>query len=230
MLPLDEITAPLIGSLIAGGLIGLEREWRGRPAGFRTHILVSLSSCLLMLAALHQTHWAFDDLPRSNIMTDPTRMAHGVLTGIGFLCAGVIFRQGFSVHGLTTAASLWMTAAIGLLYGAGLFGLATTGTLITGVILIALKLISDRVPARLNADLQVRWKRGNDHGHTRIRNIVAHNSYRVQSIRYALSADGTSESRNWRLQLRNRSQLDALSSALSADDMVLTYRLETHDD
>ena len=92
---------PLIGAVLAGGLIGFEREWRGRAAGLRTHLLVALASCLLMLAAMSQGQWAFEALPDENIVTDPTRMAHGVLTGIGFLCAGVIFRTGFSIHGLT---------------------------------------------------------------------------------------------------------------------------------
>lgn len=230
MLPWEDLVVPIIGALIAGGLIGLEREWRGRPAGFRTHILVSLSSCLLMLAALHQTHWAFDELPRANIMTDPTRMAHGVLTGIGFLCAGVIFRQGFSVHGLTTAASLWMTAAIGLLYGAGLFGLATTGTITTALILLALKLISDRVPARFKADLEVSWRRGDARSQKLIDEILNRHSELQHPVGLSLSPDGERETRNWRVQLRNRQQLNALAIALSAEAVVLCYRLETHDD
>jgi len=147
---------PVAGALIAGGMIGFEREWRGRPAGFRTHILVSLASCLLMLAAMTQADWAFRALPDENIVTDPTRMAHGVLTGIGFLCAGVIFRTGFSIHGLTTAASLWITSAIGLLFGAGLFGLGAAGTVITGLILISLRVVNAHLPDRTLADVEVR--------------------------------------------------------------------------
>ena len=103
---LMQYAGPILGALIAGAMIGFEREYRGRPAGFRTHILVSLSSALLMLAAVHQAEWTFDLRDDVNLVMDPTRMAHGILTGIGFLCAGVIFRTGFSIHGLTTAASL----------------------------------------------------------------------------------------------------------------------------
>ena len=120
---------PIVGAIVAGGLIGFEREWRGRAAGLRTHILVCLASSLLMLAGMSQGDWAFEALPDENIVTDPTRMAHGILTGIGFLCAGVIFRTGFSIHGLTTAASLWITSAIGILFGAGLLGLGVVSTL-----------------------------------------------------------------------------------------------------
>ena len=125
---------PLLSALVAGALIGLEREWRGRAAGFRTHILVCLSSTLLMLASTSQGAWMFSVLPDQEVIADPTRMAHGILTGIGFLCAGVIFRAGFSIHGLTTAASLWTVSALGILFGAGLFwlgwGLVALATLL----------------------------------------------------------------------------------------------------
>lgn len=230
MLPWNEIIWPLLGSIFAGGLIGLEREWRGRPAGFRTHILVSLSACLLMLAALHQTHWAFDDLPRRNIMTDPTRMAHGVLTGIGFLCAGVIVRQGFSIHGLTTAASLWMTSAIGLLYGAGLFGLATTGTVVTGVILVGLKLITGMVPSRVTAEIRVHWKRGDQDTAQRVQSILAVPKGGLRSGKTGLSADGTQEVRCWRFRINNRQKLDQISAALASEAGVTCYEISPHDD
>lgn len=149
---------PLLAAVVAGGLIGLEREWRGRAAGFRTHILVCLASALLMEASVSQGGWRFTTLPGQEIIADPARMAHGVLTGIGFLCAGVIFRTGFSIHGLTTAASLWMTAAIGLVFGAGLFLMGGAATLVTLIILVGLKLVSGRVPEQAVADLTVRWK------------------------------------------------------------------------
>lgn len=230
MLPWNELVWPIAGAVIAGGLIGLEREWRGRPAGFRTHILVSLAACLLMLAALHQTHWAFDDLPRRNIMTDPTRMAHGVLTGIGFLCAGVIVRQGFSIHGLTTAASLWMTSAIGLLYGAGLFGLATTGTVVTGVILVALKLISGLVPSRVTAEIRVQWPRGDRDTATRVQNILSVPRAGLRSGKTGLTADGAQEMRCWRFRINNRQKLEQIAAALAADPGVSCFEISPHDD
>ena len=79
---------PVGAAMVAGGLIGVERTYHGHPAGFRTHILVCMTSCLLMLAAMHQSSWSFTSLPGQNVVIDPTRMAHGLLTGIGFLCAG----------------------------------------------------------------------------------------------------------------------------------------------
>ena len=101
---LPDFVVPLLAAVLAGGLIGFEREWRGRAAGLRTHILVCLASALLMEAAVSQGAWRFHALPGTEIVSDPTRMAHGVLTGIGFLCAGVIFRAGFSIHGQTRPA------------------------------------------------------------------------------------------------------------------------------
>lgn len=230
MLPWDEVVWPLIGALIAGGLIGLEREWRGRPAGFRTHILVSLSSCLLMLAALHQTHWAFDDLPSVNIMTDPTRMAHGVLTGIGFLCAGVIFRQGFSVHGLTTAASLWMTAALGLLFGAGLIGLAAIGTGVTVVILVALKLVSARVPSVVAASVDVSWKRQDLTTAQEVAALIRIADAKAFAARQGLSDDGSLVCRYWRIKVRQRHHLDEMAEGLAGLEGVHSFRIEADDD
>ena len=161
-LALPGFVAPLGAALVAGAVIGLEREWRGRAAGFRTHILVCLASALLMQAAVSQAAWRFQPLAGTEIVSDPTRMAHGVLTGIGFLCAGVIFRSGFSIHGLTTAASLWITATIGMLFGVGLFALATAGTVLTFAILMVLRLVSQRLPAPTVSDLEVAWRRDID--------------------------------------------------------------------
>src|SRR4030095_13537214 len=99
----------IVVALAAGALIGCERSYRGRPAGFRTHALVCMASSMLMLITVYEAHWvrAADETVR----LDPTRMAQGIMTGIGFLGAGVIMQEGLSVRGLTTAASIWHTPA-----------------------------------------------------------------------------------------------------------------------
>ena len=109
------IVGRLAGALVIGAMIGFERTFHGRPAGFRTHALVCLAS-LLMLVTVYQLHW-MTEVPLDTIRADPTRMAQGIMTGIGFLGAGVIFKEGLTVRGLTTAASIWITAAIGILVG-----------------------------------------------------------------------------------------------------------------
>lgn len=141
-----EMGLPLASSLLTGMLIGFEREVLGKPAGLRTHTLVCFASTLLTLAATQQAEWALDLVPSTQVVSDPTRMAHGILTGIGFLGAGVIFREGPSVHGLTTAASLWITAALGIVYGVGMFSLALVGAVATLVVLVALRVLYTVLP------------------------------------------------------------------------------------
>lgn len=141
---------PIVGAIVAGAVIGAEREYRASPAGLRTHILVSLSCCLLMLSAVHQMAW-LNDAPLEVVRIDPVRMAHGILTGIGFLCGGVIFREGFNVRGLTTAASLWMTATLGGLFGIGFYELAIFGAVATLLVLAAVTITERRAPQRRSA-------------------------------------------------------------------------------
>src|SRR5690242_9387196 len=117
-----------------GGLVGLERELREREAGFRTHLLVSVGSCLFTLVSAYGFH-EFLVGGGSIVRADPTRIAAQIVTGIGFLGAGAIIRQGFSVRGLTTAATLWVVAAVGLASGAGYYSGAV---ITTAVVLVAL--------------------------------------------------------------------------------------------
>lgn len=136
---------------VLGGLIGFERELSDQPAGFRTHMLVSLGAALFTLAGAYGVEAFFADAP-GRIRFDPTRVAAQIVTGIGFLGAGAIIQQGFSVRGLTTAASLWVTAAVGLSIGLGYYwGAAVTATF-TVVALYLLK--------RMRSVLFGRLKRG----------------------------------------------------------------------
>ncbi len=221
---------PIAGSIVAGGVIGLEREWRGRAAGFRTHILVSLASALLMLAAMSQADWAFRALPDENIVTDPTRMAHGVLTGIGFLCAGVIFRTGFSIHGLTTAASLWITSAIGLLFGAGLYALGATATAVTAAILILLRLISRNLPAQTLIDVEVAWARDDGQAGEAVETALRDIDPSPRHDRFELTDEGRLLRRSWRLRAATEPELKRLGEALRRIPGVVAYTLDPRDD
>jgi putative Mg2+ transporter-C (MgtC) family protein len=113
-----------------GATIGIERELREREAGIRTHLLVSLGSCLFTIVSAYGFH-EFLSSGASVVRADPTRIAAQIVTGIGFLGAGAIIREGISVRGLTTAASLWMVAAIGMAAGAGYYWPAVAGTALT---------------------------------------------------------------------------------------------------
>ncbi|MBW5448677.1 hypothetical protein GE107_21770 [Cohnella sp. CFH 77786] len=113
-----ELTLRILFALVVGGLIGLEREFGHHSAGFRTHILVCLGSALVMLLSIYGFS-SFMNEP--NVRSDPARLAAQVISGIGFLGAGTILRTGNSISGLTTAASLWVVAALGLAVGAGFY-------------------------------------------------------------------------------------------------------------
>jgi putative Mg2+ transporter-C (MgtC) family protein len=127
-----------------GGVIGFERELREREAGLRTHMLVCLGSSLFTIVSAYGFH---DFLVAGGqiVRADPTRIAAQVVTGIGFLGAGAIIRQGVSIRGLTTAATLWVSAAIGIACGAGYFPGAVLGTIITVLALWPIRVLSYRV-------------------------------------------------------------------------------------
>jgi putative Mg2+ transporter-C (MgtC) family protein len=125
-----------------GGAVGLERELREREAGFRTHLLVSVGSALFTLVSAY----GFSEFAGNSI--DPTRIAAQIVTGVGFLGAGAIIRQGFSVRGLTTAATLWVVAAIGMASGAGYYSAAVITTALVLFSLWPLRIISFRVMSR----------------------------------------------------------------------------------
>jgi len=121
----------LVLSAILSGIVGFEREFHGRAAGFRTHILLCVGSTLIMLTSIH-----IFDVYSGRVPIDPARLAAGVVTGIGFMGAGTIMRYKASVRGLTTATSLWVVAGIGLAVGSGLYFGAITTTLIAVIALM----------------------------------------------------------------------------------------------
>jgi putative Mg2+ transporter-C (MgtC) family protein len=138
-----ELALRLVGAALLGGAVGLERETRDQPAGFRTHILVALGSCLFTLISAYGFGAVLADDPQARF--DPTRIAAQIVTGIGFLGAGAILRAGMSVRGLTTAASLWVVAAIGLAVGAGAYVLAAATTAVTLLALLVLRPLRARL-------------------------------------------------------------------------------------
>jgi putative Mg2+ transporter-C (MgtC) family protein len=143
-----EVVLRVVLAGVFGGAIGAEREIREREAGLRTHMLVSIGAALFTLVSAY----GFSDFRFSNasgITYDPTRIAAQVVTGIGFLGAGAIIRQGLSVRGLTTAASLWVVAAIGIATGAGYYSAALITTVVVLVSLWPLRIIAFRLFERV---------------------------------------------------------------------------------
>lgn len=124
----EDFIIRLLVATALGAVIGLDREYRTKAAGFRTHVLVALGSALFMIISVH----GFDDLPKDQmtLRMDPARIAAQVVTGIGFIGAGTIIFQKNVVKGLTTAAGLWVTAAVGMACGVGMYVLAIVSTLL----------------------------------------------------------------------------------------------------
>ena len=142
----DELVVRVLLAAALGGVIGLEREYADQPAGFRTHILVSLGAALFTLLGAYGAG-AFSGV--AEVRFDPTRVAAQVVTGIGFLGAGAIIQQGVNIRGLTTAASLWVTAAIGTAVGIGFVAGAVATTVAGLVALMLLKWVEHTALARV---------------------------------------------------------------------------------
>jgi putative Mg2+ transporter-C (MgtC) family protein len=134
-----------------GAAIGLERELREREAGLRTHLLVSLGAALFTIVSAYAwSDWSFSN--RSGIVFDPTRIAAQIVTGVGFLGAGAIIRQGLTIRGLTTAATLWAVAAIGMAVGAGYYAAAVITTVVVIVSLWPLRILAFRLFTRVRPE------------------------------------------------------------------------------
>lgn len=140
-----ELVGRLVLSAVLGGLVGLEREISDQPAGFRTHMLVALGACLFALVSAYSFGAFIGDEAAPQFRFDPTRVAAQIVTGIGFLGAGAIIRYGMSVRGLTTAASLWVVAAVGTAVALGGYLIGGVTTLITIGALFGLKRLRSRL-------------------------------------------------------------------------------------
>lgn len=216
--------ATLLWALLAGGLIGLERSINGRPAGFRTHALVCVSSALLMLLTVYQVK-LLPGIPLESVRIDPTRMAQGIMTGIGFLGAGVIMKEGLSVRGLTTAASIWITASIGIIIGVGFHFAATVGTIITLGTLSLFRYLENMVPTLSYARLHVRTPAQDAISEEELCKIISEHDTRAHNISYHLQDQGKFIEYRMTLRTRNQANNQKLSTALNMQDKVLEYSL-----
>lgn len=176
-----EVVVRLVVAAITGGLIGLERELNNRPAGLRTHVLVTVGAALIMLVS----KYGFSDL---NIQSDPARLAAQVVSGIGFLGAGTIIMQGNIVHGLTTAASLWTTACIGLAIGAGYYVGSVASVIIVMFTLIILRMIENNVFKRYRVLHVIAFERSSLIGE--IGDVLAGHSILIKHIHFKQKKSG----------------------------------------
>jgi putative Mg2+ transporter-C (MgtC) family protein len=219
-----EMMVRLLAALGAGGLIGYERSFHGRPAGLRTHVLVCLASALLMLVTVYEDHWV---RTTGDSRLDPTRMAQGIMTGIGFLGAGVIVKEGMSVRGLTTAASIWITAGIGILAGVGLYLPMVFSVLLTLLVLSVFRWIEMRVPTQAYYYFDVQYSREGTLSEEGMRKLLGKLGFSIANFSYRLDATGQQRLLRHKMTLRttDRGAAARLARWLEENQTVLEFRL-----
>jgi putative Mg2+ transporter-C (MgtC) family protein len=219
-----EIVEKLLGALVLGGLVGLERSYHGRPAGFRTHTLVCTASALLMLVTVYERIW-FSAGMLERVTIDPTRMAQGIMTGIGFLGAGVIMKEGLSVRGLTTAASIWITAAIGVLVGIGFWFPAAFATALALGTLSFFRWIESRMPSQFYAHFSVIFPRGRDMPESDLRVLLGGYGFSIANLNYRQIEGGARFEYRMTLRTPAAANAGALSEALKRLDSISEFRI-----
>jgi putative Mg2+ transporter-C (MgtC) family protein len=156
---------------------------------------------------------------------DPTRMAHGVLTGVGFLCGGVIFRQGLSVHGLTTAASLWITSALGVLFGVGLHGLGAAGTAIVLLCLIGLRWVDANLPRERVMEVTAAYRREGSPPADAFRALLTGLGLKPGKLGHRLCDDGATIELFARLRLKGKVRGRDIADGLLGDPRVIRFEV-----
>jgi putative Mg2+ transporter-C (MgtC) family protein len=219
-----QILENLGAAWVAGGLIGAERSYHGRAAGFRTHALVSLASAAVVMVSLAPI-FAAGAFPGDGMRLDPTRLAQGVMTGIGFLGAGVIFKEGVNVQGLTTAASVWATAAIGLLLGLGEFyagAAAAAGVLTT---LLVLRWFEGLLPAHVYAWSVFRFRVEDAPDERGLRALLASMGVSLRELSYARRQEGAILEFSGNLMAKRDAAFEALACNLRTQPGLIEFEL-----
>jgi putative Mg2+ transporter-C (MgtC) family protein len=214
----------LLVALGAGGLIGFERSYHGRPAGFRTHTLVCVASSALMLVTMYHAQW-YPEPVAGRIALDPTRMAQGIMTGIGFLGAGVIFKEGLTVRGLTTAASIWITAVIGILAGIGFYFPLVVTTVLTLVTLSLFRWIENKVPGQYYRHLEVRFTRAGAMPEDEFRRFIREQGFSIANLSYRYNADASFIEYLMVVRTSRSEDVKRLAESLAAMSSVVEFRM-----
>jgi putative Mg2+ transporter-C (MgtC) family protein len=203
----------LLGALGVGVILGYERSFHGRAAGMRTYVLVCLTSTLLTAINAYPNHW-YGGLSSPPTTGDPTRVIQGILTGMGFLGAGVIIRDGLTIRGLSTAASLWLTAGIGVMIGVGFYAAAIAATLLGIIVMSGFRWVERTLPHQSMLRLFIAYP--HDRPATRESIIALASNHGYEIIDWTFRMD--SERQRYVYDLILLSQ-GADRSALLADDL-----------
>jgi putative Mg2+ transporter-C (MgtC) family protein len=168
----------LLGALVLGLIVGYERSYHGRAAGMSTYGLVCMAAAALTVIAGYPTYW-YGGHMNSHFAGDPTSIIQGIVTGIGFLGAGVIMRNGLNISGLTTAASIWACSAIGIMVGVGFYASAIMLTFLSALCMMWISKLESWLPSRPAIAVNLEFQKDFvPHEHT-LRNVVSAHGYEV---------------------------------------------------
>ena len=218
MLDYELLLRPLV-ALLAGALVGLERSYHGRAAGLRTYALVCLGSALLVALAEELSHGP------AGGPGDSTRVIQGIVTGIGFLGAGVIVKEGFSVRGLTTAASVWVISAVGVVIGAGFYVLGAVSTALTLALLSVLRSVEDRLHTQSFVHCQLSFPRDQISDEDWLRKLVAEHGFSITDLSYRLDSRTESFEYSFVMWSAEPDACGSLARALLALPKVVDFRI-----
>ena len=218
----------LLGALLLGLMVGYERSYHGRAAGMRTYGLVCMASAALTIIGGYPGFWFGGHGGALVSAADPTRIIQGVVTGIGFLGAGVIMREGFNISGLTTAASIWASAVIGIMVGVGFYLAAMGLAFMASMIMIYLHKIEAFLPSRHALAITMRFKKGYVPLEATLRRVALERGYEIAGGTLAIG--GTHGEQEWRfvaLALSRKSgvSLSNLATELARFEGIDSFQL-----
>jgi putative Mg2+ transporter-C (MgtC) family protein len=217
----------LAGALLLGLMVGYERSYHGRAAGMRTYGLVCMASAALTIIAGYPNHW-YGGHGATVALTDPTRVIQGVVTGIGFLGAGVIMRSGFNISGLTTAASIWASSVIGIMVGVGFYLAAMGLAFFAAMIMIYLNRAVGLLPSRHAVAVTLRFRAGMRPHEDVLRRAALERGYEMAGG--SLTISSVKDRQEWHfvalaLAGQTGAPLSLLASELAAFDGVEGFEL-----
>lgn len=221
------VFASLLGAMLLGFVVGYERSYHGRAAGMRTYGLVCMASAALTVIASHPEFWSMGAAVGAP-PTDPTRVIQGVITGVGFLCAGVIMKDGLNISGLTTSASLWAASAIGVMMGVGMYLSAALVTLLSLACMMGVSQLEGLLPARPAIAIELRFLKDFTPNEATLRDAVCRWGYDIAMGSFSIqSQNGQVE---WRFVAvakgrRTGATLTALSAELRYFEGVDNFQL-----
>jgi putative Mg2+ transporter-C (MgtC) family protein len=212
----------LLGALAVGIVLGYERSFHGRAAGMRTYVLVCLTSTLLVAINAYPDQW-YGGLIAAPSTGDPTRVIQGILTGMGFLGAGVIIRDGLTIRGLSTAASLWLTAGIGVLIGVGFYAAAMAATLIGVSVMSGFRWVEKILPHQTMIRLFIAYPHDQPASRDSITTLASTHGYEVIDWTFRMDTERRRYTYDLILLSQGADRSAALADDLQKDEILVEY-------